>query len=423
MSQVTQAIAAEGAITDSDFPTNGLMTRIAEGSYTSRTIVGTSQEIQVANGDGVSGNPTLSIPSTLNLSSKTMKVPNSAGFSASTVGELGIDTNVPDLTGLVKYNDGSEELGVIAMPIAQFTTPTDGYVVSYNATNDEFELAASSDTLGDLTPTKGNIAVGNGSSWTVLAVGADSTTLTADSAEATGLKWAAGGGSSQFLSGYDILPLQNGFEIFTHCVSDTARTEFSPGISNGEVNADTDYSGSSGTHPGQWRFRLGNSATARAEVYCNDQPTPDFLLGSGEWVIEGLIILDELSTATDEYKVVLGLQENRYSSTVGDGVYFEYDRTNSTNWVGVTDDGTRNEVVGSAVSSATWHKLKIVVNAAASSVEFFVDGSSIGSTSSNIPTSTLLRFSCGVYNSASSLAQNILYSDYFYIRNELTTSI
>jgi hypothetical protein len=37
---------------------------------------------------------------------------------------------------------GGEEMGVVAMPIAQFTGPTDGYVVAYNATNDEFELVA-----------------------------------------------------------------------------------------------------------------------------------------------------------------------------------------------------------------------------------------------------------------------------------------
>jgi hypothetical protein len=36
---------------------------------------------------------------------------------------------------------GGEETGVVAMPIAQFTSPTDGHVVTYNATNDEFELA------------------------------------------------------------------------------------------------------------------------------------------------------------------------------------------------------------------------------------------------------------------------------------------
>jgi len=43
-------------------------------SATPRTLTGTSNEIIVVNGDGVSGNPTLSLSSTLNLSGKTVTV-------------------------------------------------------------------------------------------------------------------------------------------------------------------------------------------------------------------------------------------------------------------------------------------------------------------------------------------------------------
>lgn len=60
----------------------------------------------------------------------------------------------------------------------------------FNALTGNLDLV-NADTLGGLTPTKGNIAVGDGSSWTVLAVGANDTVLTADSGEATGIKWAA----------------------------------------------------------------------------------------------------------------------------------------------------------------------------------------------------------------------------------------
>lgn len=51
-------------IYDSDFSSTGLMTRTAANTYTTRTITGTSDEITVSNGSGVSANPTVSIAST-----------------------------------------------------------------------------------------------------------------------------------------------------------------------------------------------------------------------------------------------------------------------------------------------------------------------------------------------------------------------
>ena len=45
-----------------------------------------------------------------------------------------------------------------------------------------------------LLPTKGNVIVGDGANWIVLAVGANTDVLTADNGEVSGVKWAAGGG-------------------------------------------------------------------------------------------------------------------------------------------------------------------------------------------------------------------------------------
>lgn len=61
-----------------------------------------------------------------------------------TNGNIAIDTSVTDWShGILQYYSG-EKMGVVAMPDAQFTSPTDGYVVAYNATNDEFELVSPS---------------------------------------------------------------------------------------------------------------------------------------------------------------------------------------------------------------------------------------------------------------------------------------
>lgn len=58
----TANVTSAGAIMDGDITGNGVMTRTAAGTYTNRTITGTTNQITVTNGDGVSGNPTLSLP-------------------------------------------------------------------------------------------------------------------------------------------------------------------------------------------------------------------------------------------------------------------------------------------------------------------------------------------------------------------------
>lgn len=72
----------------------------------------------------------------------SLEIPNANATVGSTTGLIAIDTTVADFShGLLEYYSG-EVMGVVAMPIAQFTTPSDGFVVAYNATNDEFELVA-----------------------------------------------------------------------------------------------------------------------------------------------------------------------------------------------------------------------------------------------------------------------------------------
>lgn len=66
------------------FNTNGLMTQTAPDTFTGRTLTGTAGRITVTNGDGVAGNPTITIPTTLiDSGTYTPTITNSVNVSAS----------------------------------------------------------------------------------------------------------------------------------------------------------------------------------------------------------------------------------------------------------------------------------------------------------------------------------------------------
>jgi len=121
----------------------GLITQTGAATFTKRTLTGTTNEVTVTNGDGVSGAPTISLSTNIDLSGKSsLAIPVSATPTVDANGEIALDTTVTDWShGILKYY-GGEELGTVAMPIAQFGSPVNGRVPTYDSTADEFQLKA-----------------------------------------------------------------------------------------------------------------------------------------------------------------------------------------------------------------------------------------------------------------------------------------
>lgn len=145
---------------------NGLTAKTAANTYTNRTITGTASEISVANGSGASGNPTISLPSSIALAGKTVTVGNGGSIAASgtgTVTATGVAANSVALTtdttgdyvdgviadkGLQKTGTEGADLGLIDC--------ADGEVLKSNATN---QWGCSTDDLGG-APTDAQYWVG-----------------------------------------------------------------------------------------------------------------------------------------------------------------------------------------------------------------------------------------------------------------------
>lgn len=105
----------------------------------------------------------LTVTGEIDVSNGLFRAPLSTIVDAD--GDCTIQTSVTDFShGILKYFSG-EALGVVAMPFGEFTAPTNGQVVTYNSTNDEFELttpAGSGNVTKVGTPANDQVGVWTG---------------------------------------------------------------------------------------------------------------------------------------------------------------------------------------------------------------------------------------------------------------------
>lgn len=177
---------------------------------------------------------------------------------------------------------------------------------------------------------------------------------------------------------------------------------------------------------GVGQLSTGTTTTGEASIYFSSGTITHqtVRLGQGITTLEGRIRLPTLSTVAQEYRFIFGITDTPDAASQNEGVWLEYERANSVNWRRSTgNDGTKTENASStAVVAATWIRLKIVVNAAASSVEYFVNGTSIGTETTNIPSAAgdELFVMIGIFKSAGTTA-SLAEIDYAAFQVDLTT--
>ena len=97
----------------------GLVARTGAGTAAARTVTGTAAEITVTNGDGVSGNPTLSLPSAITLTGKTL----TGGTFASPTAITGLPNPTdPQDVATKAYVDSAAAGLLVKDPVAVATT-------------------------------------------------------------------------------------------------------------------------------------------------------------------------------------------------------------------------------------------------------------------------------------------------------------
>ncbi len=132
-------------------------------------------------------------------------------------------------------------------------------------------------------------------------------------------------------------------------------------------------------HPGIWGLRTGTTTAGR--VFVIGRPA-SFHVGVGGITRVGTWVRTPatLSDAVQEYVLRAGFFSISLPNTINEGIGFEYQfDQNGGRWQGITDaTGETSLDTGITVVVDTFYYLEFEVNAAGTSVEFFIDGVSVG---------------------------------------------
>lgn len=144
-------------------------------------------------------------------------------------------------------------------------------------------------------------------------------------------------------------------------------------------------------HPGVWGLNTGSTSAGR--VFLLSQFAQGFNVGVGGLTRFGAYyqVGAFLSDVTNRYVLRAGFSSMALPNTILQGITFEYqDNQNGGRWQGVCEDGIGETSLDTGVLAvaSTYYFLEFEVNAAGTSVEFFIDKVSVGTVVTNIPSGT-----------------------------------
>jgi hypothetical protein len=177
-------------------------------------------------------------------------------------------------------------------------------------------------------------------------------------------------------------------------------------------------------------YQTGTATTGWA-MHITEQSAnaQQFQFGGGTWMYESYIEVNTLSDATDRFRFISGFGNNATSGVEINGAFFTYDEggvSNGTiaspNWQCVTTVGAVRTLTTTSVAvTTTWTKLRIIINADATEVKFYIDGTLVATHTTNIPVlpnrlkvKQMIAKSLGTGN-------RFVYCDYIFYENNLTT--
>jgi len=207
------------------------------------------------------------------------------------------------------------------------------------------------------------------------------------------------------------------FEDFVGLTNPTAGTWLTHVAGTG---AGTTPVASTNLRPGILQLSTGTTTTGRGAIRMNGYLN-QFTFGAGVYTIEIDVYITTLSDGTDTYSLWFGMGDDTTAEPTK-GVYFQYASGTSANWYrcsATASTYTRTDT-GTAVVAGAWIRLKIVVNSTGTSAEYFINGTSVGTNTTNIPTGGVIGILSAV-KSAGTTARTFNV-DWIWVHIDLTTS-
>jgi hypothetical protein len=237
-------VSSGGAIVEAAALSNGMVAQTAANTFTARTITGASNQVTVTNGDGISGNPTLSLPAAIILSNpssinsaSTLTIGDSAtttltlgrtGQTTAVASTLNVDSGIIDRTAAGTLAIGGTNVGTLSLGRSGQTTAILGNhtiagatvasgPITLNATN---ELRLADSDSSHYVGFKSGATVTSSVVWTLPTADGTSGQVLSTNGSST-LSWqTSSGGGSIAAETYDYLP----FPTLCHLSGTNTRT-------------------------------------------------------------------------------------------------------------------------------------------------------------------------------------------------------
>lgn len=247
-----------------------------------------------------------------------------------------------------------------------------------------------------------------------LAIGSDDNILLADSNASTGLSWKAHRPYLRYRgSSYD-------YDFITGSIAEYQTQNAA--ANGGSVSWDT-TTFTDGTACGVQKLDTSTATNGNARTYPQTISSATYL-NNGEYFFEARLRMPNLSDATDTFQIAAGLVDANNVISPSNGILLRYTHgTHSGNWelyTALSASSTSTDS-SSAVAANTWYRVGFIVNATCTSVTFYVNGTSVGTVSTNLPTAVKLFPAVLIFKTAGTTSR-VLFCDYIATQKDFSSS-